>query len=470
MLHRLISQCFVWLFLFTCSVSADDTRLYSGEIQVPTMGALQMTLGVSETNEGAFLFLTVPTQGAKDIPLEATYTQDGALSAELAQAGLSFVVTENDDFTKLTGEMHQGLVFEIDFDRVVEIAELVRPQNPTEPYPYDSREVTSLHPDGHLLQGTLTIPEGRGPFPCAVLISGSGPQDRDESIMGHKPFLVISDYLTRNGIAVLRYDDRGIGGSRMENIEDLKEDTSEDFATDVGVMIQAARIHPKIDNKRVGVIGHSEGGLIGPMVAAGDPKLAFVVMLAGPGVAGYELLPVQQARLLQSMGADQELIDSVLHASMSLYELMGSDASDEELREQMAELVKIQLSAQGLEVTEEIYEQAINEGLETITLPWMQFFLFHDPAPVLEKIKCPVLAMNGTKDVQVDSVQNLTVIREVKENFDRDITIVELEGLNHLFQLATTGSVADYGQIETTFDTEALEIMTEWIDEVTDVD
>ncbi|MBT4530846.1 MAG: alpha/beta hydrolase, partial [Phycisphaerae bacterium] len=209
MLHRLISQCFVWLFLFTCSVSADDTRLYSGEIQVPTMGALQMTLGVSETNEGAFLFLTVPTQGAKDIPLEATYTQDGALSAELAQAGLSFVVTENDDFTKLTGEMHQGLVFEIDFDRVVEIAELVRPQNPTEPYPYDSREVTSLHPDGHLLQGTLTIPEGRGPFPCAVLISGSGPQDRDESIMGHKPFLVISDYLTRNGIAVLRYDDRG---------------------------------------------------------------------------------------------------------------------------------------------------------------------------------------------------------------------------------------------------------------------
>ena len=146
------------------------------------------------------------------------------------------------------------------------------------------------------------------------------------------------------------------------------------------------------------------------------------------------------------------------------------DASDEELREQMAELVKIQLSAQGLEVTEEIYEQAINEGLETITLPWTQFFLFHDPAPVLAKIKCPVLAMNATKDVQVDSVQNLTVIEEVKENFDRDITIVELEGLNHLFQLATTGSVAEYGQIETTFDTEALEIMTEWIDEVTDVD
>ena len=464
----LISHILIWLCGVTCGGFAEEPRLYSGEIQIPTLGPLQMTLGVFDKEEGTFLLLTVPSQGAKNIPLSATYTQDGALSAELEQAGLSFVVTENDDFTKLTGEMHQGLVFEIDFDRVVEIAELVRPQTPTEPYPYDSREVTSLHPEGHLLQGTLTIPEGRGPFPCAVLISGSGQQDRDESIMGHKPFLVISDYLTRNGIAVLRYDDRGIGGSRMDNIEDLKDDTSEDFATDVDVMIHAARIHPIIDKKRVGVIGHSEGGIIGPMVAAGDPKLAFVVMLAGPGVAGYELLPVQQARLMQSSGANQELIDSILHASMSLYEMMESDASEEEIREQMAELVKIQLSAQGLEVTEEIYEQAINEGLETMKLPWMQFFLFHDPAPVLEKIKCPVLAMNGTKDVQVDSVQNLTVIREVKENFDRDITIVELEGLNHLFQPATTGSVAEYAQIETTFDSEALAIMTEWIDEVTD--
>ncbi len=464
-----IRHSILWLFVVSCSVLAEEPRFYSGEIQVPTLGPLKMTLGVSETEEGTFLLLTVPSQGARNIPLPTTYTQGGSLSAELAQAGLKFIVSENDDGTKLTGEMHQGLVFAIDFDRVSEIAALVRPQCPTEPYPYDSREVTSLHPDGHLLQGTLTIPEGRGPFPCAVLISGSGQQDRDESIMGHKPFLVIADYLTRYGIAVLRYDDRGVGGSVMENIEDLREDTSEDFATDAEVMVQAARMHPEINSRRVGVIGHSEGGLIGPMVAVHDDKLAFVVMLAGPGVAGNELLPVQQALLLQSSGADEELIDGVIHASMSLYEMMESDASEEELREQMAELVSIQFLAQGLEVTEELFDQAIDEGLAVMTLPWLQFFLYYDPAPTLAQVTCPVLALNGTKDIQVDSNQNLSAIEEVKTNFDTDITIIERDGLNHLFQPAATGAISEYIQIETTFDPETLAIMAEWITEVIDV-
>jgi len=463
-----IRHSILWLFVVSCSVLAEEPRFYSGEIQVPTLGPLKMTLGVSETEEGTFLLLTVPSQGARNIPLPTTYTQGGSLSAELAQAGLKFIVSENDDGTKLTGEMHQGLVFAIDFDRVSEIAALVRPQCPTEPYPYDSREVTSLHPDGHLLQGTLTIPEGRGPFPCAVLISGSGQQDRDESIMGHKPFLVIADYLTRYGIAVLRYDDRGVGGSVMENIEDLREDTSEDFATDAEVMVQAARMHPEINSRRVGVIGHSEGGLIGPMVAVHDDKLAFVVMLAGPGVAGNELLPVQQALLLQSSGADEELIDGVIHASMSLYEMMESDASEEELREQMAELVSIQFLAQGLEVTEELFDQAIDEGLAVMTLPWLQFFLYYDPAPTLAQVTCPVLALNGTKDIQVDSNQNLSAIEEVKTNFDTDITIIERDGLNHLFQPAATGAISEYIQIETTFDPETLAIMAEWITEVID--
>ena len=286
--------------------------------------------------------------------------------------------------------------------------------------------------------------------------------------MGHKPFLVIADYLTRYGIAVLRYDDRGVGGSVMENIEDLREDTSEDFATDAEVMVQAARMHPEINSRRVGVIGHSEGGLIGPMVAVHDDKLAFVVMLAGPGVAGNELLPVQQALLLQSSGADEELIDGVIHASMSLYEMMESDASEEELREQMAELVSIQFLAQGLEVTEELFDQAIDEGLAVMTLPWLQFFLYYDPAPTLAQVTCPVLALNGTKDIQVDSNQNLSAIEEVKTNFDTDITIIERDGLNHLFQPAATGAISEYIQIETTFDPETLAIMAEWITEVID--
>jgi hypothetical protein len=467
-MKHILNQCIFWLCFVTFTVIAQEPRLYSGEILVPTLGQLKMTLGVSETNDGTVLLLTVPAQNAKNIPLLTSYTDEGAISAELPQAGLSFVVFENEDHTSLTGEMHQGLVFKIDFVRVDEIAQLVRPQNPVEPYPYDSREVTTLHPEGHLLQGTLTIPTGRGPFPCAVLISGSGQQDRDESLMGHKPFLVIADYLARRGIAVLRYDDRGIGGSAMEDINDLKEDTSEDFATDTQLMVQAARIHSEIDSTRIGVIGHSEGGLIGPMVAANDEGLAFVVMLAGPCVVGYELLALQQGLLFESVGADKELVDEIVHASLSVYEMMQGGADDEELREQIEELVSLQLAAQIIELTEEEFVQAVEEGLETMTLPWMRFFLFYDPLPTLEKVSCPVLAMNGTKDLQVDATQNLTAIESLRTKHGSDITIVRLEGLNHLFQAAITGAVSEYGQIETTIEPEVLSIMTDWIVEVTD--
>ncbi|MBC8309617.1 MAG: alpha/beta hydrolase [Phycisphaerales bacterium] len=468
MTKQFLSQCISWLFFVATTVCGEEPRLYSGEIQIPSMGSMVMTLGVSETDEGTFLLLTVPAQGAKNIPLPVKYTKEGAISAELKQAELEFIVFENEDYSKLTGEMHQGIVFEIEFERVDAIAELVRPQHPEEPYPYSSNEITASHPDGHVLQGTLTIPEGTGPFPCAVFISGSGQQDRDESIMGHKPFLVVADYLTRHGIASLRFDDRGVGGSVMENIDDLKLATSEDFATDVEVMVKTARMYPEIDNKRIGVIGHSEGGIIGPIVAVKDNEIAFVVMLAGTGVPGSELLPVQQARLLQSTGAEQESIDSVVNASTLFYKMLQRNVNDDELRRAMSDLIKAQFDAQQLEVTEELFEQAIDEGIQTFQLPWMQFFLFHDPAPVLAKVSCPVLAMNGTLDVQVDSKQNLPVIESTINEAGGDVTIVELEGLNHLFQPAVTGSVGEYAQIETTFDSDSLKIISDWILKVTE--
>jgi hypothetical protein len=465
-----LSQYICWLCIVVCNVSADETRLYTGEIPIPTLGPLEMTLGISDTDAGTFILLTVPTQGAKDIPLPATYKQDGSLIAELPQAGLSFVIFENSDRTQLTGEMHQGLAFQINFARIKEHTELKRPQNPVGPFPYWEYEVTAQHPEGHLLQGTLTIPEGRGPFPCAVLISGSGLQDRDESLMGHKPFLVIADYLTRSGIAVLRYDDRGVGGSIVEDRASIVSATTEDFATDVAVMVHAARNHTEIDARRVGLIGHSEGGLIGPMVAVDDSTIAFVVMLAGPGVAGDELLLVQQVRLLETSGADQELIDGLVHASMTLYELMEAGEDKEVIREQMVELVAIQFEAQKIEVIKELFEQTVDKGLETMFSPWMQFFLFYEPAPTLAQVACPVLALNGSKDVQVDAAQNLKAIEQIKTETGNDITIIELDGLNHLLQPAVTGAVSEYGKIKTTVDPKALLSMTQWIVEVTNND
>ena len=465
-----LRQCLTWLLVCSSFLFADDTRLYTGAIQIPTLGDLNMTLGVSETEEGTYLLLTVPSQGAENVPMLASFQQDRSMHAELPQAQLTFVVQENEEQTELTGTMIQGLEFPVHFKRVDSIPTLVRPQEPLGPFPYSQREVTVLHPDGHLLQGTLTIPQGEGEFPCAVLISGSGMQDRDESIMGHKPFLVIADYVTRRGIAVLRFDDRGVGGSTVDNLEDLLDDTSEDFATDVSAMVHAARLHEQIDNDRVGVIGHSEGGLIGPMVAVEDSDVAFVVMLAGPGVPGKDLLPVQQAMLMESTGAEEEDIEQLVNASMLFYESLEGDANDEELRAIMEELVAAQLYAQDLEVTKEQFEEGVDEGLATLASPWMQFFLFYDPADALSKVRCPVLAMNGTNDVQVSSKQNLPAIAEIFTLSEGDVTIIELEGLNHLFQPSETGAIFEYSQIETTFDPEALELMTDWISTVTEDD
>ncbi len=470
MVLRRISHCFIWLCLFVCTSVADEVRIYTGSIEVPTLGPLEMSLGVAEGNEGTYLLLTVPTQGTQDIPLKATFMQGGMLFAELPQAGLSFEVKENKDQSKLTGVMHQGLEFLIDFIRVEELSTLIRPQEPKAPFPYTEREVTVLHPDNFLLQGTLTIPEGKGPFPCAVMISGSGQQDRDETLMGHKPFLVIADYLTRIGIAVLRYDDRGVGGSVMEDYGLLRNATSVDFATDAALMVHAARLHPEIDARRVGVIGHSEGGLIGPMVAVEDSALAFVVMLAGPGVSGDEILLLQQSLILESAGATEEQIDRLKNASLSMYELMEAGAIDEEVVDLMLELVIVQTEIQGITLDDAALEEVMEDGMEQMYSPWMQYFLFYDPAPALTEVDCPILAMNGTLDLQVDANQNLPAIATAVEEAGGDLTIVELENLNHLFQPATTGAISEYGQIEITFDQEALGVMGAWLLEVTDDD
>ena len=462
----------IWLLVISCAAFAgDDPRLYTGAIEVLGLGPLEMTLGVSETDEGTFVLLTVPTQGTESFPIEATHNQDAYLVAELTQAGLVFTLKENDDLTMLLGQIDQGgTTFPIAFVRVDEAPEFVRIQTPKGPFPYTTTEITALHPDGHTLAGTLTIPDGEGPFACAVMITGSGMQDRDETLMGHKPFLVIADYLTREGIAVLRFDDRGVGGSVVEDMETLKDVTSVDFATDVAVMVEVARWQPSIDPFRVGVIGHSEGGIIGPLVAIDDEKLAFVVMLAGPGVPFYELLPVQAAMILEAGGADQEIIDSVVNASMNIYEMYQLGASKTDLRAQMMELVDMQLQSLGSTVTPYEFNELTDSGLAQFEIPWFQWLLYYDPAPVLAQMTCPVLAMNGTLDTQVSCAQNLPVIEEVITSAGGQVTIIELEGLNHLFQKATTGGISEYGKIKTTFEPVALEAMGQWLAEITDYD
>jgi pimeloyl-ACP methyl ester carboxylesterase len=307
------------------------------------------------------------------------------------------------------------------------------------------------------LAGTLTLPEGAGPFPAALLISGSGAQDRNEEVFGHKPFLVLADHLTRAGVAVLRVDDRGVGGSGGS----FADATSEDFADDARAGLRFLRTRGEIDTNKIGLIGHSEGAIIAPMVAATSEEVAYVVLLAGPGVPGDELLVRQQELLSRAAGMDDEQVATIVAKQTELLELVEAQAEEGPLRDAVRELVRAQL---GAAAEPESVEQATAQATLTVTGPWFRYFVSHDPRASLRALKVPVLALIGEKDLQVDPRQNLPEIRKaLQAGGNPDFTVEELEGLNHLFQQASTGAIGEYYRLEESFNPDALATIASWI-------
>jgi pimeloyl-ACP methyl ester carboxylesterase len=346
----------------------------------------------------------------------------------------------------------RGTSLPLALHRVKDKAELERkrPQNPTKPYPYREEEVSYENKIQNVtLAATLTIPQGKGPFTAVVLITGSGPQDRDESLMGHKPFLVLSDYLTRKGIAVLRADDRGTGKSTG----DFNAATIADFATDTEAGISYLKTQPEINSHKIGLIGHSEGGIIAPMIAARNPDVAFIVMMAGSGVPGDQILPAQ--------------LEAIEEASGKSHEEAAKDAARERELIQLVETEKdpavLEKELKG-KMTGEVPEAQVAAQIKVFTSPWFRYFMTYDPATALRKVTCPVLAINGSKDKQVLPEQNLPAIRKALEQAgNKHFEVEELPGLNHLFQTATTGAPGEYAEIEETISPVALEKMAGWI-------
>ncbi len=327
-----------------------------------------------------------------------------------------------------------------------------RPQMPAKPYPYRGEEVAFESAPGVKLAGTLTLPEGKGPFPAAILISGSGAQDRDEQLLGHRPFLVLADHLTRRGIAVLRYDDRGYGKSTGR----FQDATSSDFAVDAAAAVAFLRDRKDIDTGRIGLIGHSEGGMVGPMVAAKDPTIAFVVLLAGPGAPSRELMAAQRAAVAKARGIPPEAVARNETFAGRIDTLLAETADWEAAKVEVTKVVGQGAAVVGVPVEQLI---AANQLLFT---PWYREFIAHDPRPNLAKLRMPVLAVNGANDLQVIAGQNLPAIREaLKAN--KDATVIELPGLNHLFQTSATGDPRDYGRIEETFAPAALATVSDWV-------
>ena len=335
-----------------------------------------------------------------------------------------------------------------------------RPQAPVGPFPYESREVEIENAvQGVTLAGTLVVPEGDGPFPCAIFITGSGMQDRDETLFGHKPFLVLADHLARQGIASLRCDDRGVGGSTEG---DVAEPDSVDLATDTAAMVEWVVGQEGIDPARVGLIGHSEGGLIGPMVAAEDGRVSFLVMLAGPGVPGDEILARQMEAMARAGGAEEAALAQ--QRPMREQMLAALKAGDAETgRAALVELLKAAMPAGGDEV-EAVIESMADEQMKMLASRWMRTFMELDPRVALREVDCPVLVLNGDLDMQVLHDQNVPEVEKaLREGGNRDVTVQVLKGLNHMFQPATTGSMVEYQQIETTFDEGAMEVVSGWI-------
>jgi len=337
------------------------------------------------------------------------------------------------------------------------------PQHPVPPFPYVQRDFEAAHPDGHVLAGTLTIPDeasfGKGPHPAVILVSGSGLQDRNESVAGHKPFLVLADYLTRHGIAVARYDDRGVGESTGRDT--LADVTTTHFATDTEAVLTFLRTQPEIDSKRIGLAGHSEGGIIAPMVASRPAnEIAFVVLLAATGVPGREVMLLQNRLMHEAIKADPKVIDEVVAKQALVFDLITGGAPDQEIEAAVAALLEVPSPMHKIPGEREPIIKALVQGTRT---PWMIEFMTLDPRVALAKVRCPVLALNGTKDLQVWPDQNLAEIERVLTESRIDLTVKRYEGLNHLFQPAETGAASEYASIKTTFDESVMRDIAEWI-------
>lgn len=432
---------------------------WNGSITRGTV-TLRLVLNISTTEAGTFASLDSPDQGASGIPV-SDLARDGARVRFRVPAVSVAYDGELDAAGRLCGRWQRPGMddAEVCFDRAdaaeTETEAAARPQEPGDDLPYRTVEVRFANPeaDGVELAGTLTLPEGKGPFPAAVLISGSGPQDRDEAVMGHRPFLVLADHLTRRGIAVLRYDDRGYGASSG----DFWAATTQDFASDAAAAARWLAGHEAVDPSRVGLIGHSEGGLAAPLAARDNEAVSYVVLLAAPGVNMVELIAAQTRLIGTSQGMTEADFDRIMPINRRIWGIVSDASTEPEARTRLDELLDDELLAE-LGVAPDRKSLLI----ENTVRPWLRELLRFDPAPDLAALQVPVLAINGSLDLQVPADQNLPAIEAALAG-NADATTVELPGLNHLFQTATTGSIGEYREIEETFAPVALQTVSDWI-------
>ncbi len=441
-----------------------DTKVtgkWIGTIELPNI-KLEMIFEISKDENGKLIStLAVPLQSAKNIPVNKTIVSNDSLKLTVETILGEFSGKFDNDSVAVGTWFQRGAKFPLTLKKGEAGSVLIRPQTPQPPYPYLSEDVEYINQESGLkLAGTLTLPEKAKNCPAVILITGSGAQDRDESIYGHRPFLVIADYLTRNGIAVLRVDDRGVGGSEGNT----RIATSEDFAGDVLAGIAFLKTRKKIAPSEIGLIGHSEGGIIAPIVATRSNEVSFIILLSGPGISGDKILLKQSELSIKAAGMNEEMVERNQKIQETIFDIILNE------KDSIKRLDRLQrtLTNGVYPMMDEDRKKIVDEQIKEVNNPWFRFFLSYNPALTLSKVKCPVLALNGSKDSQVVADENLSAIKNaLTEGGNKNFKTMELENLNHFFQHATTGSLTEYGQIEETVSPEVLEIMKDWILKIT---
>lgn len=449
---------------FSQQIPADLEGKWLGKINAGI--ELRLVLNFTIHNDSLFTTLDSPDQGVNDIPTSSTTYTAGSneIQVEIPLIKAQFKGVYTAATQSISGVFIQGAPMPMTLTKVTEVKGIVRPQEPVKPYPYKEEEVTFKNKQTNdvTLAGTLTIPEGKGPFTAVILVTGSGPQDRNEALLGHKPFLVLSDYFTRKGIIVLRYDDRGVA----QSTGDHGAATTADFASDANAAVDYLLSRKDLNIGKIGIAGHSEGGVIAPLAASKNKQIDFIVLLAGTGIPGDSILNLQADLIARAMGAPEDALQATEKYRRDIINI--AKANDDPA------MIKSAIIAYNKNLIKNSSAEYLNllSMTETDTLAavnfyanaWMHYFLNYDPQPTLRKLKIPVLAVNGTHDLQVPYKENLSAIEAaLKEGKNKQYSTMAFDGLNHLFQQSATGSPSEYSHIEETFNEQAMEAIATWI-------
>lgn len=458
---RIVITFILSFFMFVTSIFAQD---YSGDWygKIAVQGQqLRINFHIVKTGQLYKTTMDSPDQNAFGILTDSTFVNENEITIKLNSMMISYSgkLLEN----RIEGTFSQGgmkLPLVLSHNKIVKAPVKKKPQEPIKPYPYTTEEVNFINKqaDNIKLSGTLSLPKNKKKPAVAILISGSGPQNRNEELLGHKPFLVLADFLTKKGIAVLRFDDRGVAKSEGSQ----KGATSADFATDVQAAFEYIKTRKDIDTLKIGLIGHSEGGFIAPMIASKNKEIAFIVLLAGTGVDGAKVLTSQSTRAMELQGIPKEYISFNETMNTNIYALVKEEDDVNQLKEKLESYLKQARTKAPLAIASQLTNEAIQRQITTITDPWMRYFIKTNPKQFLKTVSCPVLALNGAKDFQVIADLNLNGISNSLKN-NQDVTIKKLAGLNHLFQHCKTGAFAEYATIEETFSPDALTTIANWI-------